>query len=117
MSLFDIRDREAAFLDRCQEIEYVTARRWRRVEFDALFVDILGIFFALVEHIKVNRFLIFVVRDKILAHRAGLQYAFVAVDKQRPWIIRVWRSSPGAMLPIQIVFVVFEAGALGVADV
>src|SRR6476646_765973 len=99
VALFDIGYGAAALFDGSKELKHVTAGCRRGVEFDGGFADVFGIFFALVKAIEVDRLGIFIERDEISAHGAGLECAFFAVDEERPWIIGVGRGAPGAMLP------------------
>ena len=78
MALFDVGNGPAALFDGRKEIKHVPASRRRGVEFDVGFGDVFGIFFALEVAVEVNGFGVFIQRDEICAHGAGLESAFFA---------------------------------------
>ncbi len=117
VAFLNVGDGATAFLDGRQEIKHMAARGGRGVEFDGLLGHVFGIFLALVKAVEVNGLGAFVERDEIRAHGAGLERAFLAVNEQRPGIIRIGRRAPGAMLPRAVEMVVFERGGLRVRNV
>src|SRR5438445_209691 len=85
----------------------VSIRR-RGVQLDVVLSNIFRILLALVQTFEVHRLGFVVQWNKIRAHSAGLECPFFPVDEQRPWIIRIGRRAPGAMLPNRIKAVIFE---------
>src|SRR5439155_10436408 len=84
---------------------------------DVLLQIFLGLVFRIllqfVSDVLVESFA-FAQRRKIVAHDAGLQGAFVAVNSSSPRIFWIGRAAPGAVLPDDLEVAIIESGALGV---
>src|SRR5947207_15053814 len=117
MAFLDVGDGAAAFLDGGKEVEHVPASGRRGVEFYVLLSDILGILLPLIHAFEVDRLGVFIHRDEVGSHGAGLERAFLAVDEKRPGVIGVGRRAPSAVLPYRIEAVVFKGSRLGVRNV
>ena len=72
VAFFDVGNGAAALLDRGQKIAHVPARGRGGVQFDVFLGDILRILFAFKDAFKMDRFGLFIERDEVCPHGAGL---------------------------------------------
>src|SRR5688572_5042540 len=71
----------------------------RDMPFEGLFRLIFRILLKLVLYVAMNRLGAFFNRHVVVAHHAGLECPFVAVERGAPWILGIGRVAPRAVLP------------------
>ena len=94
----------------------MAAGRRSGMEFDVLLGHVFGELLAFVDAVLVDR-LAFAPGDEIVTCHAGFQRALVAVQRQRPRILRIGRIAPTAVLPDDGQVIVLEGSGLRVADI